>query len=80
MSARQQLVTDLTMPGMLGTEVAGRMLRLRPDLPILLVTGNTASLTAASVKTLGIRGLALKPLNLETLGRSVHEILRDPAA
>ena len=69
------LVTDLTMPGLLGTEVAGRVLRVRPDLPILLVTGYTATLTAATVKTLGIRALALKPLNLETLGRSVHEIL-----
>ena len=69
------LVTDLTMPGLLGTEVAGRVLGLRPDLPILLVTGYTATLTAATVKTLGIRALALKPLNLETLGRSVHEIL-----
>jgi response regulator RpfG family c-di-GMP phosphodiesterase len=44
-------------------------------LPILLVTGYTATLTAAAVKALGIRALALKPLNLETLGRSVHEIL-----
>jgi len=43
-------------------------------LRILLVTGYTATLTAATVKTLGIRALALKPLNLETL-RSVHEIL-----
>ena len=69
------LVTDLTMPGMLGTEVAGRVLQMRPDLPILLVTGYTATLTASAVKALGIRALALKPLNLETLGRSVHQIL-----
>ena len=67
------LVTDLTMPGMLGTEVADRVHRLRPDLPILLVTGYAATLTASAVKALGIRALALKPLNLETLGRSVHQ-------
>jgi len=72
------LVTDLTMPGMLGTEVAARMLQVRPDLPVLLVTGYTATLTAASIKALGIRALALKPLNLETLGRSVHQILTAP--
>ena len=67
------------MPGMLGTEVAERVHRLRPDLPILLVTGYAATLTATAVKALGIRALALKPLNLETLGRSVHQILTAPA-
>jgi hypothetical protein len=39
------------------------------------VTGYTATLTSSSVKALGIGGLALKPLNLETLGRAVHAIL-----
>ena len=73
------LVTDLTMPGLLGTEVADRVHRLRPDLPILLVTGYAATLTAAAVRPLGIRALALKPLNLETLGRSVHQILTAPS-
>ena len=67
------------MPGMLGTEVADRVHRVRPDLPILLVTGYAATLTASAVKALGIRALALKPLNLETLGRSVHQILTAPS-
>jgi CheY-like chemotaxis protein len=69
------LVTDLTMPGMLGTDVAARALRLRPDLPVLLVTGYSATLTPASVRALGIRGIVLKPLNLDALGRAVYQAL-----
>ncbi len=33
------VITDLIMPGMKGTEVAERMRSLRPDLPIILMTG-----------------------------------------
>jgi CheY-like chemotaxis protein len=69
------LVTDLTMPGMLGTELAARLLRIKPGLPILLVTGYTATLTSTSIRTLGIGGMALKPLSFETLGRAVHEVI-----
>ena len=45
----------------------------------VVVTGYAATLTASAVKALGIRALALKPLNLETLGRSVHQILTAPS-
>jgi CheY-like chemotaxis protein len=34
------VVTDLEMPGMTGTELASRLKRLRPDLPVLLVSGS----------------------------------------
>jgi CheY-like chemotaxis protein len=33
------LVTDQSMPGMTGAELIGEAARLRPDLPVLLVTG-----------------------------------------
>jgi CheY-like chemotaxis protein len=34
------VVTDFEMPGMTGTELATRLKRLRPDLPVLLVSGS----------------------------------------
>jgi CheY-like chemotaxis protein len=33
------LVTDVTMPGLSGRELAGRVRQLRPALPILLISG-----------------------------------------
>ncbi len=37
------LVTDYKMPGMSGAELAQRLHRLRPDVPVLLITGYTGN-------------------------------------
>ena len=34
------VITDQTMPGMIGRDLAGRILQIRPDLPIILCTGH----------------------------------------
>ena len=79
-TAYDLIVTDLTMPGMTGTDLAQRILLLRPDLPIILVTGFTPSLTAEGIRGLGIRELLLKPLTLLELGEAVQRVLAGRAA
>ncbi|MBX3745267.1 MAG: response regulator [Verrucomicrobiae bacterium] len=69
------VITDLTMPGMTGTELAARMLRLREDLPILLTTGYSATLNAERARALGLRDLLMKPVTLRTLGEAVARAL-----
>jgi signal transduction histidine kinase len=66
------VITDLTMPGMSGDALAARMLELRPGLPIVLVTGYREAMTREKVRSLGIRELALKPLDMAELGRVVR--------
>lgn len=41
------VVTDLEMPGMTGTELARKLKRLRPELPVVLVSGSKAAVDAA---------------------------------
>jgi len=69
------VITDLSMPGMMGTDLAAELLALRPDLPIILTTGYTAKLTPDVVQAMGIRGLLLKPFTLHSLGNAVHRAL-----
>jgi len=69
------VITDQTMPGMTGVDFAKQLLELRPDLPIILSTGYSANLTPERVQALGIRGLLLKPLTLQSLGTIVHQVL-----
>lgn len=69
------VVTDLTMPGMTGTELAARMLKLRPNIPIILATGFSATVTPEKVRAMGIRELLLKPFAVQSLSETVRRIL-----
>jgi CheY-like chemotaxis protein len=69
------VLTDQTMPGMTGFVLASQLLKIRPGLPIILMTGFSASLTSAQVEATGIRQLLLKPMNIHSLGKAVHATL-----
>ena len=68
---------DLTMPGKSGITLATELLKSKPDLPILLMTGYAASLTDQSLQSIGIRRLLLKPLDSEALVTAVAVALSD---
>lgn len=74
--ARFQLVlSDQAMPGMSGLELANRLREIRPDLPVMLMTGFSASLTPERVQRAGVRQVLLKPLTLHQLGAAIHAVL-----
>jgi len=69
------VITDQTMPGLTGMDFAAQLLKIRPDLPIILTTGYSPYLTNERVRAAGIRDLLLKPHTLHTLGVAVHHAL-----
>ncbi|MDB5217685.1 MAG: Sensory box histidine kinase/response regulator [Myxococcaceae bacterium] len=69
------VVLDMVMPGMRGRDVYLAMRAVRPDVPVLLVTGSALDDEAKSMLALGIGGFLAKPyddvqlaLGLESLG------------
>ena len=68
-------ITDQTMPGMTGCELSKIMLETRPDLPVILCTGYTASFSEKDALALGIRHYAIKPLTVARLARLVRDVL-----
>ncbi len=74
------VITDLTMPSMLGTDFAQKLLLIRPHLPIILTTGYTANLTQERVREMGIRELLAKPHTIQSLGMAVHRALSKPSS
>ena len=66
------IITDQTMPRMTGLDMAREMLRLRPEVPILLCTGFTPGMSAELVRKAGIKSLLMKPLSLKQVADSVH--------
>jgi CheY-like chemotaxis protein len=69
------VLTDLTMPETTGLQLASELLKIRPGLPIILMTGYSASLTPERVRAAGIRQLLLKPTSMRSLGTAVHAAL-----
>jgi signal transduction histidine kinase/CheY-like chemotaxis protein len=69
------VVTDFAMPGMNGTELAERILRSRPDLPIVLSSGYLDQRTLDKARSLGLAGVLQKPYERERLSSVVEEAL-----
>lgn len=69
------VITDLTMPEMTGTELAKEILSIRPQMPIILTTGYTATLTLDRVQAMGIKEMIMKPVTIQGLADVVHRLL-----
>lgn len=69
------VVTDLTMPGMTGFNFATELMRVRPDLPVLLTSGYLRPQDEETVRRLGLRDFIPKPATLDMLSRSIHAAL-----
>ncbi|MCP4119897.1 MAG: response regulator [Desulfobacteraceae bacterium] len=68
------VITDNIMPEMSGIELSREMLKIRPDIPIILVTG-LLTLDEVELKKAGIRGLLKKPFFWEKMQSVIREIL-----
>ncbi|MCX8043482.1 MAG: PAS domain S-box protein, partial [Desulfobacterota bacterium] len=70
------LITDKTMPGMDGFELAAAARRIRPDLPIMVVTGFSDAEDPEKARTLGIQEMVMKPLLLPEIAAKIRRLLR----
>ncbi|MCB2184300.1 MAG: PAS domain S-box protein [Desulfobulbaceae bacterium] len=61
------VVTDHIMPGLTGTELAREMIRVRPDIPIIMVAGDELPSDEAEFCQSGIRAFLNKPINPKKL-------------
>ncbi|SHK60921.1 PAS domain-containing protein [Desulfatibacillum alkenivorans DSM 16219] len=69
------VVTDLTMPGLTGDKLASEILKIRPDMPIVLATGYTRSFTQKRALEIGIRSVFLKPLLATEFSQAIRKVL-----
>ncbi len=69
------IITDQTMPGMTGSDLARRILQIRPGMPIILCTGYSSLITEDKAKSLGIKGFAMKPLAKKDIAAIIRKVL-----
>ena len=61
------LITDLSMPGMSGLQLAQEVRKLRTDLPIILTSGYINPEDQVKADQIGIRSILTKPVNTKEL-------------
>ena len=69
------IITDQTMPGMTGVDLARRILQIRPQMPIILCTGYSSQISEDQAKAAGIKGFAYKPLAKKEIGELIRKVL-----
>ena len=69
------VITDYTMPDMTGYELAGELLKIRPDIPIILCTGFSEMISTEKAKETGIREFIIKPINRITIATVIRDVL-----
>ena len=72
------VITDQTMPGMTGVELARNMLQIRPNIPIILCTGYSNLVSVEKARSIGIRDLALKPVAKKEIAALIRKVLEEP--
>jgi CheY-like chemotaxis protein/anti-sigma regulatory factor (Ser/Thr protein kinase) len=65
--AWELLLTDLTMPKITGDALAIKVLELKPDMPVIICSGFSESLTGERARALGVKAFLQKPVDPSTL-------------
>jgi CheY-like chemotaxis protein len=60
---------------MTGDKLAQKIMKVRPDIPIIICTGYSERITEGTAKGMGIKAFAMKPIVLSDLAKTVREVL-----
>jgi PAS domain S-box-containing protein len=69
------VITDMTMPNMTGDKLAKELMKVRPDIPIIICTGYSERISEEKAGSLGIRKFIMKPIVMSDMAKTVREIL-----
>jgi len=72
------VISDQTMPHLTGDRLAKTIHAIRPDLPIILCTGFSTSLSHIRTGQHGIHEILMKPFAMATLSKAVCNALKKP--
>ncbi|GAF85473.1 unnamed protein product [marine sediment metagenome] len=69
------VITDMTMPGITGDRLAIEMMKIQPDIKVILCTGFSEHITEEKAKEMGIKAFAMKPIVIRDLANTVRKVL-----
>jgi PAS domain S-box-containing protein len=69
------VITDMTMPYMTGAKLAGELLKIRPEIPIILCTGYSYLITPEKAREIGIKKFLMKPFSRREIAEAIRSVL-----
>ncbi|SLM29725.1 putative Histidine kinase [Desulfamplus magnetovallimortis] len=69
------IITDMTMPHMTGDVLAEKIMKIRPELPIILCTGYNKRLSKEQAFKIGFKEYIKKPFDKDILLKTVKSVL-----
>jgi CheY-like chemotaxis protein len=69
------VITDQTMPFLTGEDLGKEIMRIRPDIPIILCTGYSDLISSEKASALGFRGYIMKPFTVREGAELVRSVL-----
>ncbi len=69
------VITDMAMPIMTGTELTKNLLKIRPDIPIIMCSGFSEKVDFEMAKSIGIKEYIKKPILTDELISKIREVL-----
>jgi DNA-binding NtrC family response regulator len=70
------VIMDEIMPDLRGTQLAMQFLRIKPDIPIILMTGRGDTLSMEQIRESGVRSTLIKPVIKEWLQDVLTRLLK----
>jgi DNA-binding NtrC family response regulator len=69
------VITDLTMPQMSGNQLIAEMIKIRPDIPVIVCSGHSDLIDSDITDQQGIKAFLAKPIRMIELKNKVREVL-----
>jgi DNA-binding NtrC family response regulator len=69
------VIVDEIMPGLRGTELAAELLRIKNDIPIILITGHGSMISLEMIRKSGVKATLIKPVKRAWLQKALTELL-----
>jgi DNA-binding NtrC family response regulator len=69
------VIVDEIMPDLRGTELAAELLRIKNDIPIILMTGHGSMISLEMIRKSGVKATLIKPVERARLQKALTQLL-----
>ncbi|MFH2092093.1 MAG: ATP-binding protein [Pseudomonadota bacterium] len=69
------IISDMTMPNLTGDRLAEELTSIRSDIPIIICTGFSETMSPQKARQTGISSLLIKPIEIKQLAETVRAVL-----